>query len=382
MIFKERLGRSTKQSISTDKMGQTRVVSTASNLSTKSTGFAFNVESLDEASPLDDDLNYVYRCALRIILLEYINEPRFRRKWRKVYPQQPDDKIEGRANHVQNKAHPRRPNKDNRLSVWFSHDDDNEGVEEENEERNMDAMESILSLLENQLSTIAMNQMMVKDALLRRSLLKFYNDVFLDPSFRQTVKLMSKPEDILMLFIKSANGELTKMEIRDSKPQLFNQVNYFINLLIQLSKDTPVGRTYEAKLNEYRNSFKETTNELGRTSSPSQKLVDIDDTLQPSFRFSEITHIKILCKLFSIDELQIQRDIVAECSAVKNDLYISELARAKQSLLNDTSNLTSNDFFQPDQYELWKTYQLHHIDDLQTRIAGNNGCLLYTSRCV
>lgn len=364
-------------------MNQFRILSTDSSFSTPSLGETFDFVPLDTGYSLCDDLDLVYSNVLKVVLFAYINEPRFRRKWKRV-----GSNVNSQRLRVKGASH---DNGSNRLSTWFSHDPSDDEDEDDNNRSsiggssyNKESMKQVLQALEQKLTRIAMNQDIISDSMLRRSLLKFYNDVFLDSQFKQTLGTMTKPEDLIILFVKSANKELTKLETKDPKSDLFVQMSRFINILIDLSRDTKMGPTYVKRLNAYKNSLKQGDNNK-RSPSPingnvmtskdeESKLVD--DTLQPTFRLSEITHSKILTTIFGVDELKLQRDVIRLSLSVKNDLYLHELSQYEQAIMKDEAELKPIDFGTMDQYSDWKDHQLKHLSELKDKVkhgfSGHN----------
>ena len=356
------------------------MVSTSSTYSTSSCGEPFDVNSLDTTYSICDGVDEVYSEVLKVVVFEYINEPRFRRKWKRINV--------STSNSDSQKLRAKSGNREvsnNRLSTWLSHGDSDD---EENDPSgyNKESMKQMLKGLESKLTRVAMNQDVISDAMLRRSLLKFYNDVFLDSQFKQTLETMSKPEDLIILFVKSANKELVKMETEDPKSNLFSQMGRFINILIEVSRDTKMGPTYAKRLNDYKKSLKNTgvssNNNVSVPNLPvgttenvtASKLVD--DTLQPTFRLDEITHVKALANIFKVDELRLQRDVIRISPIVKNDLYLQELIEVERGIRNDESSLQPSDFPDSSQYEMWKQAQLKNIQDVRNKVkqgcAGHN----------
>lgn len=324
-------------------------------------------KAIEDLFPVTTDVDYVYESALKVLVLEYINEPRFRRRWKKI----PDPNLES-GERVSGTRRTNRDQSHHRLSTWFN-------SSEEDTQSSQHTIQVILPKLEERLSFIALNQVKVSDPVLRRSLLKFYNDVFLDPQFTQFVKTISKSEDLLMLFIKSANNEITKMDVVDPKKQLFNQVNYFINMLIHLSSGTSKHEEFAGKLRSYRDSFEAkalTSGPRNHRTELSDQVKRIDVTLQPSFRFNEVSHAKVLCTLFGVDELKVQQDIVSMSSIVKNDLYEEEMEKQRSLLNNDQGIRIPSHFLNIDEYSEWKNWLLKNIkencDKMQEGAAGHN----------
>ncbi|CDO95944.1 unnamed protein product [Kluyveromyces dobzhanskii CBS 2104] len=361
-------------------MQQHRVVSTASSVSTASLGETFQFGTLDKNYSLCDDLDLVYSEVLKVVLLEYINEPRFRRKWRPVSLSNSSPKLRVRSANNDSNA---------RLSTWFSNDsaDDNEDDGNRTGSDSVytkESMKQVLNSLELKLTRVAINQDLVNDAMLRRSLLKFYNDVFLDSQVKNTLQTMATPEDLIILFVKSANKELTKMETEDLKSNLFHQMSRFINILIECSRNCKMGPTYVKRLNAYKGSLKQGNTKKSSPTPMSGNAAAlgaeqsnlVDDTLQPTFRLSEITHVKILMPIFEVDELKLQRDVIRLSSLVKNDLYLKELSKYEQIIKKDQAELQAEHFDSEDQYNEWKTVQLKTVKELKEKatngLSGHN----------
>lgn len=327
------------------------------------------IPSLSQSYKAEIESADVYWYTLRLMVLEYVNEPRFQKMYvRKTTPQERQDEIVS--------------TKHNRRVSWFSGSSvPNRGLDE------TDVVQKCLLKLEQRLSLIAMNKVKVGDDKLRRSLLKLYNDVFLNPDMGRIMKSVQRFEELIVYFTKASNGELNKLVVDDIQQELYKQVSYFIDLLIELAA-TDITPEIRAKLNQYKDSvkpskkiLKEYSPSTSRDHLPSSNLVDV--TVKPTFRLNEVTHSSYFMKLFQKDPVSMQQDIIKVMNEAVNSVYCQEL-RLRKEKLNKDEVFDIEDFESERDFNLWKNFEVGETASLIDRfnVKGDHAASLNGSTVI
>lgn len=335
-----------------------RISSKASSVTSES-GFSLpSVPSVTEAYGESVSASDLYLYPLRLLVLEYINEPRFQRKYVKQRVN------EEPLSNLRNDNH-------NRRVSWFSSGTAMlaKGPDE------VDVLQKTLPKLEKHLSKIAVNKVKIRDEKLRRSLLKFYNDLFLNPGMTRTIQSMQRFEELIVYFTKASNGELNKLVVENIQKELYREVSYFIDLLIELAPvDIPSELT--AKLQQYKNSVRPQVASLKKYNShlsgdlpSSGDLLDV--TIKPTFRISEVTHATYFMDLFQLSDVQLQQDIIKVMKEAVNSIYCTELLTLKQSIIKGKGMFTVQDFSSERDYKLWENFEIGEIASLLDRFKYN-----------
>ncbi|SCW01178.1 LAFE_0D06810g1_1 [Lachancea fermentati] len=325
--------------------------------------------SLRDAYPLFSNSDYVLEFTSKILLLEYINEPRFRRRF-KIRNDDPSNISQKYPIKLQGK------NQLNKRSSWVALDTSSGSCSSEGE-----LLRRVLPLIEQYLMKVAMGKSKIKNEQFRRSMLKLYNDLFLNPQMSKALESMSKFEELLMLFTKAANGELLKLDTQRTQDVLYIQLSSFIDVIVQLisEKGDTTSRLVE-KLQEYKTVFEPTASvSIVNSSASSTKEFSSDlgeATLKPSFKTKEITHANYLMELFNIPELEFQQHVIRYVDSVKNDLLQKELEIEREKVENDRGPLVKSKFGCKENYEIWKKRELTEIDTIIEKLeetkAGHN----------
>lgn len=334
-----------------------RGVSSASSVDSNTSSSDPFLPTVEEAYPLNVNNQQVYEYALKVVLLDYINEPRFRKKYVKRMPELKQQSTGRSKSPLQTKDSERKG------SSWF-HGNSGNNIQEES-----DILQKAIPKLESHLTAVTVNKVKIGNTMLRRSLLKFYNDLFLNPDMSKTVTSMERFEELLMLFIKAANGELTKLETPHPQNELYDQVSYFISVLIQMIATIASSPELTAKLSEYKDSFKPSTpasslRAQNLTVTQMQSSDMFDATLKPTFKLSEISHSNYLGELFGVSQVTLQQDVIRFMEDVKNDIFQKELRDCKEEALNGNTFLKEEDFPNSERYKSWQKFEIDEINSL------------------
>lgn len=289
------------------------------------------------------DMNKLYEAVLKVVILEYRNEARFRTPRPVVRPEDPSN----------GSAAASRLNRNSRV---------------------MDTSlpPNLLSKLESKLTDIMYGRSNeVFDQKTKRSLMSFLT-LLLEPRFYQAMG-REQLEFLVMKFISCANKELVNLhEPQESiSSESFRLATTFLNILIGLvDKDN---LALIKHLEEHRDS-------LAAKSASTRTVTQTSDNveyLQPCFRISDMdkSAIALVQKLFEVDDIKIQTDVVtlspyAQCSTVQKDV--------QQFRFQLDRGLNSNEFELPEAYHEWKRREYVYCDNLSSKYTvfntGKSNC--------
>lgn len=328
----------------------------------------------------------LYYYTLKLLLLEYINEPRFQ-KYRAIPPAAPP----------MIRRTPRRNlrgDEENSRILQISNGLKAAATRCPTE---VDLLQETLKRLENHLSGIAMKKVDVKNENLRRSLLKFYNDMFLNPGMTGILESMERFEELIVHFTKAANGELNKLVVGNVQRELHEEVSYFIDLLINITDNIPDDLV--EKLQQYKESATPQKHRLRKHSAPqkgdtlfpspsssasshSDRIPREEDVTppKPTFKLQEITHLGFFQSLFQIEAGTLQKDIIRVIREPLGDIYCKELHTTGENIRKGEGALRVTDFPREKDYNLWANIELSEIAYLTDRFDSEKKNLRFTSQ--
>ncbi|QLL32621.1 hypothetical protein HG536_0D01430 [Torulaspora globosa] len=314
--------------------------------------------SISQLYGINTETDDTYRFALRLLVLEYINEPRFRSKY----------VAESTA---VRKPSPLAASNYNKRASWFSNG--SSMLSRESEES--DAVQKTLPKLEKYLSNVAINNVAIRDGKLRRSLLKFYNDVFLNPEMSRTLEAAQGFEEIIVYFTKASNGELNKLVVENIHEELYCEISYFIDLIIKLAADDLPANSV-SKLQEYKETVKprkvslkkySTSAVISRASSPN--LVEV--STKPAFKLKEITHSSYFMDLFQVSSITLQQDVIKVMDEAVNAAYCKELRAWKEKTRAGKGRFNVENFPSEREFKLWEFFEIGEIASLLDRFESD-----------
>ncbi|KAL3235051.1 Uncharacterized protein RNJ44_02839 [Nakaseomyces bracarensis] len=322
-----------------------------SNVSTTSTLSQFandcNNEQIEELA---------YRHTLILILLEYINEPRFMNQNGSSFIER-DVVNEVDTNSLNN----------NRLNVNSSYLRNSSNIRVSNVE---DIISEVVVSLGDKLLLVTRNQIKVENDSYKRCLLKFYNDYYLDPIRKKEIKNSSNFEDIIAFFSQSASKELTKLPIDNMSRELFSQITLFVDLLINCLPNNALDE-YKSKLSKMKTDFKPNRYKpLSKRYSliPDSKEIKVGQQItaknldrKPTWQMNEISHIPYFMKLFSKSPAMIEADINYLISYISTANFRDELKREKDQLKKGLYYYRIEDFSEHREYRNWENFLLGEL---------------------
>ncbi|SCU97804.1 LADA_0H08394g1_1 [Lachancea dasiensis] len=342
-----------------------RNVSNMSNYSTEST------DSLRPTRAFHDEvavnLDEVLKYTIKVILLEYLNEPRFRQT-------QPRDVGNVVADQIQSQTNPIKEQKRMKRRSWLFGDEQGKRAEASEAKQ----LQKIIPELGSYLRLVAMGKISISEALFRRSLLKLYNDDFLNPQASKQLASMSRVEELIILFTKAAQNEIAKMGGQlNGKEELFNQVSKFTDALTQLVSDHEAPNSPLAKrIHEYKKSFELKVRRTGHMSPfPSYTSLPQKHISKPSFRLSDICHSSYLIELFGLSEIELQQKIVKYANETTISGFCRTLGSIRASLVEKPRSDPSLIFVDPKSYEVWREKELSDLVTLINKFGYSNPVL-------
>lgn len=230
----------------------------------------------------------------------------------------------------------------------------------------------LLSSLECELSMIALKQKHVHlDDMVRRSLLKLYNDM-LEPSFKADISKTNKLEYLVMKFVACAEKEIVKIGIqspdKDVSTVVFEQATVFVEIIIDLIKKDKDREWVVAKLQETKAAL--------RPSNSARKPTEPEPNtsfayLEPSFRISDMDQsiINLLMDAFEVSSQTLQLDVIKLKDFSSHKAYSKDLDQHLFYLAKDLSEINPSHFPTVKSYQLWKTRQEKRIAHLKSKYA-------------
>lgn len=303
------------------------------------------------------DPSELYLYSLKLLVFEYINEPRFRR--RNVPTSSPRASVDKRYN----------ASSDRRASRLGAQP----FIQSLGNDVNINVLRTLKRKLEVYLNNVTINKIAVSNQDYRRSLMKFYNDYFLNPNLRKIMEDTKRPEDLIVYFSKTASNQLSKFNLGNVQTELYNEISKFIDLLIQLiSNDAP--QEFIGRLRDFENTLKQGTPSLQNKRSSIYQNLEKSSTIienpkispayTPTFRLEQITHSTYLSELFDVDPITLQQDVIKVSKDINIENYCKELHSLQDSIKNDEGILKVNDFSSVAKYTSWKNYQMNEINAL------------------
>ena len=317
----------------------------------------------------------LYQYTLRVLLLEYINEPRFYlQKSLAAHSSPPLRTWKNR-------------NSRNRLS-WLarrsfsSFDFSGEKATITEVKRN----------LQIYLNGVALGRFEVTDQCYRRALLKFYNDFYLDATTKREMEESNRAEDLIIFFSKVANSELGKVNVSNPQEMLYRELDWFIERLILLTPSTAT-KDFTDKLRDYKENI-----DLNSSSTRAQRIskyrrhmsLDLNgpdsvvdpspssdsQSQSPSFNLNEITHSAYFASLFDIEESTLQSDVMHLSGQVTNLQYCKELLAYQKMVQNGDGPLFPEMFPTRDSFNAWQDFELGEVRSIfekyEPRISFDN----------
>lgn len=328
-----------------------------SNVSTYS---SINDDSITKIDPITKDdsivnvnMDELYQYVLRILILEYINQPKFQQSaaYSSTYKRNP-------------------PSAQNSLVMLNGPQIDQTNY---NETR---LVQGLKSDLKNYLYDVTIVVKKIDNVIFRRCLLKLNNDLFMNSAMESTVINMQKAEDLIVYFTKAANNELKKLSLDNTQEELYKQITNFVGLLIRL---LPAGTStdYIDKLKDYKSTMGFSNAQRRRqsriSSSPAAfhnepyNVNSSTNVRKPTFKLQEIPHADYFTNLFAKDSLTVQQDVIKVINEATNFNACRDYTYLQSELNNDCASISRVHFKNDDDYHQWKYYQLGCINEFLTK---------------
>ncbi|CAH6718934.1 uncharacterized protein CLIB1444_01S17766 [[Candida] jaroonii] len=297
-------------------------------------------QSLSSTTILNQDEIYskvdkikLYECILKILILEYINEARFKTP---IIDETTESK-----NSLTTQVSPKK----NRASRIY-------GLES-----NDKLSSSVYNNLEQYLNLVAMKKRGSKlDDNTRRSFLRFYSEL-LDPKIKEDLKTNNSLDYLLMKFTSCANKEVTKLgnfPPSDISNIVFKQCNEFVSYLIQIVEKEKNAELIIKKLNEHRDSLKPKPSTPSISNNSNSSNVKY---LKPSYNVKDMDKglIELLVKLFKVDNTKLQQDIFKFKDLAQEKQLHNDIKQILFYLDKDLGQYNPRSFVEEEYYQQWKS---------------------------
>ena len=309
----------------------------ASSTSSASAEKVPGIPSVEDLYTPEIEESQLYWYTLKLLIFEYINEPRFLTT---------STNRDGTRSSF-DKSHNVRMASD-------SPDRNSSGSDGSSRSDDQMVLRSLKGKLEVYLRDITMGKIRLSNQDYRRSLMKYYNDYFLNPSLRTNMIECKRPEDMIVFFSKTANAQLNKFNNSHVQNELYAEISLFVALMISLVTDT-ASEPFVRRLRDFENVLKANgaSNTNKRISSLGLPSTDLNYNAPfslrgvantPTFRLEQITHATYFAGIFDVDGLSLQQDIIKVSKSVKNEIYCKELRHLYNRVSSDNGPLEINDF--------------------------------------
>lgn len=219
-----------------------------------------------------------------------------------------------------------------------------------------------IKVFQTKLQDIAMGRDPIyKDQQLRSTIGVFYG-VYLEPSFQRQVKENRRVEDLVLMFVTSAQGELKKRATADEwKDQLNGQVGTFVKVIRDTLKTPSIVNSvpselmskldmYAAKLGGQDDGPLEDTSLVNGAASPAVS-TDVND----------MPLVKIVSQIFRIPLSQVQKDVQEIRHICSEKAAIDDIKACINSI-----NLQMDPFLKPEDFETQQAYAAWKSSELKT----------------
>ncbi|EJS41610.1 YOR296W [Saccharomyces arboricola H-6] len=328
-----------------------RTVSTSSSAVTDA---SVEIPSISNSINTELPVSDVYLYALKLIILDYINEPRFM-----------DTVLQSSKTEVSRVSSDKSNHQKHGERILVSKQDD---ISEH------EIVQAALRILKGKLAHISGNKSLAPNEMHWKSIVKMYYSM-LDSSSADAFSKMSQIEEVVGYFTNVASNELKKLAVESTRDELFSEVAYFIDLVIDVLPDSCANII--KRLLDYKISLKkgEAIGKKKKTTLPATvpqyRTISggTSNSKQPSFKVQDISHMKYFMQLFNVDETKLQKDVIAVKDESTNPIFCGELRYLRRKIKKDSGFLTSSDFTNDRHYTLWKNYELLEIANLMDRFG-------------
>ncbi|CAG8512939.1 13450_t:CDS:10 [Ambispora leptoticha] len=209
-----------------------------------------------------------------------------------------------------------------------------------------------------------------QDRYLRTDLTLFYN-ALLQPGFRQQFKSAnSKIEDLVLIYLKTAQGELKKATLPPPttwQDKLTEHVSIFVGILKECLQSKECSGSYSpeliARLDAYQTRF--SGSPAAAKAAPSKNGI--------SNNIEDMTMVKTVQAIFNVPSTQVQKDINKLKSQCTLQAAIDDL-RTCINHVNRGSPFPARreDFDSDEAYNNWKSQELKTMADIMTALIAFN----------
>lgn len=304
---------------------------------------------LNNSDSYDVDLNKLYEYLVKIVILEYISEARFKTPMI-------DDSVEPSLTIVSS------PSKRNRNSRIYGLDTPVEAK----------FSSSFFTNLELHLKSIALKKTRHDiDDNARRSLLRFYSEL-LDPRVKEELKFNNTPDYILMKFVASANKEVVKIgtfQSSEVSTLVFKHATVFVSILLTLVEKEKNKDMIITKLQEHKDSLNPQKTNVSKAASSTSLNSQNVKFLKPSFKITDMDQgiIQLIESIFNFNLTKLQQDLFKVKDLVQEKTLHQDINQLLFYLDKDLGQFVPKSFGDMDSYNGWKQRERSNLEQLQKK---------------
>ncbi|EST05967.1 Mammalian uncoordinated homology 13, subgroup, domain 2 [Kalmanozyma brasiliensis GHG001] len=261
--------------------------------------------------------------------------------------------------------------------------------------------EKLIKRLNDRLELIAMGRdTNYKDQSLRQTIGIFYG-TFKEASFQKQMKENRKIEELILIFVTTAQGSLKKRSAGDEwKQELNNQVGHFVNIIRECLKTvSSVPRELTERLESYSsklapsassasvsspaavssgsNGYAAAKDYMSASASASRRTSSASTVPTLSNPLADSTMVRTVGALFSVELSQLSQDIEFVKKTCTEQAAMTDLKRCVKNInLQQPWPGRKEDFASEEAYQQWRTQELSSLSQIMMEMCQNNPELL------
>ncbi|GAC98569.1 cytoplasm protein [Pseudozyma hubeiensis SY62] len=265
--------------------------------------------------------------------------------------------------------------------------------------------EKLIKRLNDRLELIAMGRdTAYKDQSLRQTIGIFYG-TFKEASFQKQMKENRKIEELILIFVTTAQASLKKRSVADEwKQELNNQVGHFVNIIRECLKTvsgvprelTDRLEGYSSKLAPTASSSSAAASSSTAVSSGSNGYAAAKEYINPasasasrrtssastlptlaSNPLAESSMVRTVGALFSVDLSQLSQDVEFVKKTCTEQAAMTDLKRCVKNInLQQPWPGRKEDFASEEAYQQWRTQELSSLSQIMMEMCQSNPELL------
>lgn len=304
----------------------------------------------------------VYPFIVRLTILTYRTQPRFRSAASAPSPSEPATRTHSR--------HGSSFSSFSTQDLFSSGDHGTSATTSAAPKFNSKLPKELPKLLQARLNKIALktDSRMNDDPLLRRSFLSFYA-LALSPEFMRQVKENRRAEDLVMMFLSCVAKELNKSAVsqQEARGLVDKQAAAFVRMLIDTITENNLASSCQSlikQLESYESSLRSSSKlALQPTSTNSSSYYSAESVATPTFKLNDMLLAQDIASLFLVANSELQRDVDDTKNEATEKRVVAELKKMERDLndYNLSTAYKSIDFASSSEWEDFKAKELETL---------------------